>query len=159
MSEPLNRHEYLIATYVQHHKFSLEDLQNSFQTEIDNYDPNVREPARRGARLAAAVKRYKTSEMIGWMLRMSKAENLDMTPNLFNKIAKELFNRTGNNHLVQKILNQSGRTAKSLTNNDEIVRYVSNKHYNEAGAFWELINDEIDIVKYEYQKKINALQK
>lgn len=157
MNTQLNRHDYLIARFDEFFRFSLEDLHKSYQFEIDNYDPNVYDSPQRGARLAAATKRYRTSEMIGWMLKLSKEEKLDLTPSLFNKIAKELFNRTGNNHIVQKLLNQNGRTSKSETNNFETVNHAANKYKDEAMAFWDLVNDEVEMVKYAYQKKLAGL--
>ncbi|MBP1524037.1 hypothetical protein IVZ55_27670 [Salmonella enterica subsp. enterica serovar Worthington] len=59
--------------------YTAENLERDYLAEVVGYSDDRWEAPQRAARLAAAVKRYKTSEMLRFILRLSHDPDPDLT--------------------------------------------------------------------------------
>ncbi|EDD5507535.1 cytoplasmic protein, partial [Salmonella enterica subsp. enterica serovar Enteritidis] len=66
--------------FFRHHRYTEEDLESDYQAELRNYRDDTWEAPQRAARLSAAVKRYKTYEMLYFFFQIADEAGLDYTP-------------------------------------------------------------------------------
>ncbi len=66
--------------FFRHHQYSVEDLESDYQSELLKYRDDTWEAPQRAARLGAAVKRYKTYEMLCFIFSIAEDSGLDFTP-------------------------------------------------------------------------------
>lgn len=129
-------------------------LKLEYSSEILNFSNETYEPGARAARLSAAIKRYKTSQMILFVLNMSEKENLDITPVLAKKFCFEFFKRKGSQAIMVKLFGEAGRINRSDSNDRKLIESIVKKHRKEADKFWLSTLDDIALVKMGYQKDI-----
>lgn len=81
--------------FFRHHRYTEEDLATDYQTELRKYRDDTREAPQRAARLSAAVKRYKTYEMLYFFFQIADEAGLDYTPLVVKRLCAHLFDRQG----------------------------------------------------------------
>lgn len=63
--------------FFRHHRYTEEDLESDYQAELRKYRDDTWEAPQRAARLSAAVKRYKTYEMLYFFFQIVNATIFD----------------------------------------------------------------------------------
>ena len=116
--------DILSRFYNDRYEYTKEDLKQDFMDEIKRYSNNYYDFHQRAARLGAAVKRYKTSEAIKFIINIAMDENLDITPTLAKKLMFELFERKGSQKEIVSLFGQAGRTTKSTTNDKKTIERI-----------------------------------
>ncbi|ENH8335298.1 hypothetical protein ABWE18_003298, partial [Escherichia coli] len=96
--------------------YTAENLEKDYLAEVANYSDDRWEAPQRAARLAAAVKRYKTSEMLRFIFATT-AYDPDLTPLTVRRLCKALFGRTGSQWLVVEVFGEKGRQHRSADSN------------------------------------------
>ncbi|ENL7370607.1 hypothetical protein ACSR63_004557, partial [Escherichia coli] len=90
--------------------YTAENLEKDYLAEVANYSDDRWEAPQRAARLAAAVKRYKTSEMLRFIFATTAYDpDPDLTPLTVRRLCKALFGRTGSQWLVVEVFGEKGR--------------------------------------------------
>ncbi|KAF0661945.1 hypothetical protein L245_31680, partial [Salmonella enterica subsp. enterica serovar Worthington str. BCH-4719] len=78
-----------------------ENLERDYLAEVVGYSDDRWEAPQRAARLAAAVKRYKTSEMLRFIFAtVAHDPDPDLTPLTVKRLCNALFGRTGSQWLI-----------------------------------------------------------
>jgi hypothetical protein len=86
------------------------------------YSDDRWEAPQRAARLAAAVKRYKTSEMLRFIFAtIAYDPDPDLTPLAVRRLCQALFGRTGSQWLIVEIFGVKGRQHRSDDSTPESV--------------------------------------
>ncbi|EQA1245050.1 hypothetical protein AT500_003379 [Escherichia coli] len=137
--------------------YSTGDLESDFLREVDRFRNDHWEAPQRAARLAAAVKRYKTSQMLDFIFTtIAHDPDPDLTPLTVRRLCKELFGRTGSQRLIVEVFGQKGRLHRSDDSNPENVEKIAAKYRHEARRYWSATLGEIERVKRLYQMKIKS---
>ncbi|MGM8561953.1 cytoplasmic protein, partial [Enterobacter hormaechei subsp. steigerwaltii] len=84
-------------------------LSASCRAELRNYRDDTWEAPQRAARLSAAVKRYKTYEMLYFFFQIADEAGLDYTPLVVKRLCAHLFDRQGSQNIIVDIFGQKGR--------------------------------------------------
>lgn len=63
--------------FFRHHRYTEEDLASDYQAELLKYRDDPWEAPQRAAKLSAAVKRYKTYEMLYFVFQIADKAGLD----------------------------------------------------------------------------------
>ncbi|WP_082242253.1 hypothetical protein [Vibrio coralliirubri] len=142
--------------FTEQYRYSLDNLRSDYMEEIELFDTEFWELPQRAARLSAAVKRYKTSRMVSFILNMTIDRNLDMTPGLARKLCVNLFARTGSQKILVGVFGTAGRERKSNSNNEEVVVQMTLAYREQANEYWKETLSDIRIVQSEYQKAIGG---
>ncbi len=95
--------------FFRHHRYTEEDLESDYQAELCNYRDDTWEAPQRAARLSAAVKRYKTYEMLYFFFQIADEAGLDYTPLVVKRLCAHLFDRQGSQNIIVDIFGQKGR--------------------------------------------------
>lgn len=86
------------------------------------YSDDRWEAPQRAARLAAAVKRYKTSEMLRFIFAtIAYDPDPDLTPLAVKRLCQALFGRTGSQWLIVEIFGVKRRQHRSVDSTPEAV--------------------------------------
>ncbi|EFL9567143.1 TPA: hypothetical protein ACIYC6_005704, partial [Escherichia coli] len=102
--------------------YTAEKLEKDYLAEVANYSNDRWEAPQRAARLAASVKRYKTSEMLRFIFAtIAYDPDPDLTPLTVRRLCKALFGRTGSQWLVVEVFGEKGRQHRSADSNPEMV--------------------------------------
>lgn len=90
--------------------YTAEKLEKDYLAEVANYSNDRWEAPQRAARLAASVKRYKTSEMLRFIFAtIAYDPDPDLTPLTVRRLCKALFGRTGSQWLVvEGVVSENG---------------------------------------------------
>lgn len=140
--------------------YSAADLESAFLREVDRFSNDRWEAPQRAARLAAAVKRYKTSQMLDFIFTtIAHDPDPDLTPLAVKRLCKELFGRTGSQRLIVEVFGVKGRRHRSDDSNPENVKKIAAKYRHKARRHWSATLADIERVKRLYQMKIRASQK
>ncbi|HCH1012851.1 hypothetical protein J4H27_22825 [Vibrio alginolyticus] len=163
----------IASKYNEYHQKMLDlyildqNIQDAFDTELANYKDDEWEAPRRGARLTAAIKRYKTScRLFELLVRLHKAakdgKEIDVTPTIARRLAERIFlqdvrgeikGRIGSQKSYVYIFGQAGRTAKSSSTDDDLDSFISN-YCKDLENFEEIINNNVEAAREAYQKAI-----
>lgn len=136
------------------------NLERDYLAEVAGYSDERWEAPQRAARLAAAVKRYKTSEMLRFIFAtVAYDPDPDLTPLAVKRLCKALFGRTGSQWLIVEIFGEKGRQHRSDDSNPEAVEKIAARYRREAGRHWSATLAEIERVKRTYQAGIKASRK
>ncbi|EEX8932099.1 hypothetical protein E9Z67_003649 [Escherichia coli] len=137
--------------------YTAENLEKDYLAEVTGYSDDRWEAPQRAARLAAAVKRYKTSEMLRFIFAtVAYDPDPDLTPLAVKRLCKALFGRTGSQWLIVDIFGEKGRQRRSNDSNPESVEKIAEKYRHEAGRHWSATLAEIERIKRLYQSEIRV---
>ncbi len=75
--------------------YTAENLERDYLAEVVGYSDDRWEAPQRAARLAAAVKRYKTSEMLRFIFATVARPRSGLNPLTVKRLCNALFGRTG----------------------------------------------------------------
>lgn len=125
--------------------------------EVAGYSDERWEAPQRAARLAAAVKRYKTSEMLRFIFAtIAYDPDPNLTPLAVKRLCNALFGRTGSQWLIVAVFGDKGRRHRSVDSRSEAVEKIAARYRRQAGQHWSATLVEIERVKRIYQTGIGA---
>ncbi|ECG9331084.1 hypothetical protein FO199_20580 [Salmonella enterica] len=137
--------------------YTAENLERDYLAEVTDYSDDRWQAPQRAARLAAAVKRYKTSEMLRFIFAtVAYDPDPDLTPLTVKRLCSVLFGRTGSQWLIVEIFGEKGRQHRSDDSNPEAVEKMAAKYRHAAQRHWSATLAEIERVKRTYQAKVKA---
>ncbi|MDZ6762939.1 hypothetical protein U4W44_23760 [Escherichia coli] len=140
--------------------YTAEKLEKDYLAEAANYSNDRWEAPQRASRLAASVKRYKTSEMLRFIFAtIAYDPDPDLTPLTVRRLCKALFGRTGSQWLVVEVFGEKGRQHRSADSNPEMVEKMAARYRHAAELHWSATLAEIERVKRLYQTKIKKSKK
>ncbi|EFP8628672.1 hypothetical protein EKA78_23520 [Shigella dysenteriae] len=140
--------------------YTAEKLEKDYLAEVANYSNDRWEAPQRASRLAASVKRYKTSEMLRFIFAtIAYDPDPDLTPLTVRRLCKALFGRTGSQWLVVEVFGEKGRQHRSADSNPEMVEKMAARYRHAAELHWSATLAEIERVKRLYQTKIKKSKK
>ncbi|EGI4310504.1 hypothetical protein RF998_005434 [Escherichia coli] len=113
----------------------------------------------RAARLSAAVKRFKTSEMLRFILEFVVPENAqedapDLTPLAAKRLCNSLFGRSGSQSILVYVFGQAGRVHRSATCSPKTIEAIAALYRSDAERYWNSTLATIERVKHTYRAKI-----
>nr|WCS70257.1 YadA [Salmonella enterica subsp. enterica serovar Rissen] len=122
---------------------------------MTGYSDDRWEAPQRAARLAAAVKRYKTSEMLRFIFAtVAHDPDPDLTPLAVKRLCKALFGRTGSQWLIVDIFGE--KAAPQQRQQPGVREKIAAKYRHEAGRHWSATLAEIERIKRLYQSEIQV---
>lgn len=137
--------------------YTAENLERDYLAEVANYSDDRWEAPQRAARLAAAVKRYKTSEMIRFIFAtIAHDPDPDLSPLAVKRLCNALFGRTGSQWLIVAVFGEKGRQHRSKDSHPEAVEKMAARYRDQAGRHWSATLAEIERVKRTYQAGVRA---
>lgn len=137
--------------------YTVENLERDYLAEVANYSDARWEAPQRAARLAAAVKRYKTSEMLRFIFATIASDpDPDLTPLAVKRLCNALFGRTGSQWLIVDVFGEKGRKHRSDDSHPEVVEKMADRYRHTAGLHWSATLAEIERVKRIYQSGVKA---
>ncbi|MDE9447849.1 hypothetical protein KKJ04_20455 [Xenorhabdus bovienii] len=137
--------------------YTTENLERDYLVELASYSDERWEAPQRAARLAAAVKRFKTSEMLRFIFAtIAYDPDPDLTPLTVKRLCNALFGRTGSQWLVVEVFGEKGRQHRSADSNPEAVEKMAARYRHAAGRHWSATLAEIERVKRIYQAGVKA---
>lgn len=137
--------------------YTAENLERDYLSELAGYSDERWEAPQRGARLAAAVKRYKTSEMLRFIFAtIAYDPDPDLTPLTVKRLCNALFGRTGSQWLIVELFGDKGRQHRSNDSTPEAVEKMAARYRHAARLHWSATLAEIERVKRLYQESIRA---
>ncbi len=138
-----------------------DEIWREFKKEIDSYSVENYEPAARGARLTAAIKRYKTDCIMHFIFRnvlSSVVDSFDITPATFRKLSKALFDgRSGSQTVLVSCFGRSGRTRKASKGTHNLIDGLAKKHKAEADKLMFKVNTNIESAKSRYRAETRSI--
>lgn len=144
--------------FYEHYHYSKEFLKQEYLGEVYLYRDDQWTAPQRAARISAIVKRYKTSQMIAYVLDIASEMQLDLTPVAVKRLCRVLFNRTGSQDVIVGIFGQKGRSYKSSISSQTAINEIASRYAVPASLYWAGTLTDIEKVKSEYKSKIK-LQK
>ncbi|MGL9740108.1 hypothetical protein [Serratia marcescens] len=140
--------------------YTAENLERDYLAEVAGYSDDRWEAPQRAARLAAAVKRYKTSEMLRFIFAtIAYDPDPDLTPLTVKRLCNALFGRTGSQWLIVEVFGEKGRQHRSDDSSPEAVEKMAVRYRRDAGRHWSATLAEIERVKRLYQTGIKGSKK
>ncbi len=135
---------------------SPEELWRDFEAEIRKFSIAEYDFPVRAARLSAAVKRFKTSEMIRFLINVAQWElddgiEVELTPSLAKKLCKSFFGRTGSQRIMVAVFGNADRKSRNLDNNPERVAALVEKYDGRAQEAWIEALTKIKQVRKRYR--------
>ncbi|EGD3668141.1 hypothetical protein IBD62_003982 [Salmonella enterica] len=125
--------------------YTAEKLEKDYLAEVANYSNDRWEAPQRASRLAASVKRYKTSEMLRFIFAtIAYDPDPDLTPLTVRRLCKALFGRTGSQWLVVEVFGEKGRQHRSADSNPEMVEKMAARYRHAAELHYHCSKDEIN---------------
>ncbi len=95
-----------MAYFIDYYIYPLVLLQQAYQIEMLGYTDEQWDAPRRAARLSAAVKNYKTSQMLLFIISIGVEEGVDLTPLVVKRLCNNLFGRKGSQSLIVKVFGE-----------------------------------------------------
>ncbi|HAG2284956.1 TPA: cytoplasmic protein, partial [Salmonella enterica] len=138
--------------FFRHHRYTEEDLAADYQTELRKYRDDTWEAPQRAARLSAAVKRYKTYEMLYFFFQIADETGLDYTPLVVKRLCAHLFDRQGSQNIIVDIFGRKGRMHRSHDSDPDIIAAVAEQYSQQAKDHWQGVLKNIERVKQDYRK-------
>ncbi|EBJ4206827.1 cytoplasmic protein [Salmonella enterica] len=138
--------------FFRHHRYTEEDLESTYQAELRKYRDDTWEAPQRAARLSAAVKRYKTYEMLYFFFEIADEAGLDYTPLVVKRLCAHLFDRQGSQNIIVDIFGQKGRMHRSHDSDPDIIAAVAEQYSQQAKEHWQGVLKNIDRIKQNYRK-------
>lgn len=141
--------------FFRYHRYTEEDLAADYQAELRKYRDDTWEAPQRAARLSAAVKRYKTYEMLYFFFGIADEARLDYTPLVVKRLCAHLFDRQGSQAIIVDIFGQKGRMHRSHDSDPDIIAAVAAQYSQQAKDHWQGVLKNIDRMKRDYREKQN----
>lgn len=133
----------------------LEFLNGAFYQEREAYKLNpTYEPNARGARLAAATKRFKTDCMLSFVEALKHQIEADITPTAAARLCQGFFGRKGSQAKLVFLFGTRDRQHRSDHSNQECIDAIIARFSDRAAAFWLKVNLSIEEVKRKHDSKI-----
>lgn len=146
-----------MSHFLRNNCYTAENLEADYLAELANYTEAIWEAPQRAARLGAAVKRYKTSEMLRFIFATVAQEfDLDLTPLAVKRLCNALFGRTGSQWLIVAVFGEKGRQHRSDDSKPERIEEMAVKYRAAALQHWTATLAEIERVKRIYQTEMRA---
>lgn len=136
----------------EHFIYPLPLLERAYLNEILNYSDKEWEAPQRAARLGAAVKNYKTSQMILFVFQIAVENDLDLTPLVVKRLCNSLFGRTGSQKLIVEVFGKKGRVHRSEHSNPETIDAIAQKYQSAAQSYWLSTLTNIEKIKRKYRE-------
>lgn len=141
--------------FFRHYRYTEENLASDYQAELRKYRDDTWEAPQRAARLSAAVKRYKTYEMLYFFFQIADEAGLDYTPLVVKRLCAHLFDRQGSQNIIVDIFGHKGRMHRSHDSDPDIIAAVAERYRQQANDHWQTVLKKIGRVKLDYQKNQN----
>ncbi|EOG8283773.1 cytoplasmic protein [Salmonella enterica subsp. enterica serovar Newport] len=141
--------------FFRHHRYTEEDLAADYQAELHKYRDDTWEAPQRAARLSAAVKRYKTYEMLYFFFGIADEAGLDYTPLVVKRLCTHLFDRQGSQAIIVDIFGQRGRMHRSHDSDPDLIAAVAEQYRQKAQHHWQTVLQNIARVKQDYRNNQN----
>lgn len=138
--------------FFRHHQYTEEDLASDYLAELRKYRDDTWEAPQRAARLSAAVKRYKTYEMLYFFFEIADKAGLDYTPLVVRRLCAHLFDRQGSQNIIVDIFGRKGRMHRSHDSAPDIIAAVASQYSQQAKDHWQDVLKNIERVKQDYRK-------
>lgn len=153
MSEDLKeKARSTMADFMEYYIYRLVLLQNAYHFEILNYSDEKWEAPKRAARLSAAVKNYKTSQMLLFIITIGIEDGLDLTPLVVKRLCHNLFGRKGSQSLIVKVFGEKNRIKRSVHSDPEEIELITEKYRRAASYYWSSTLSDIEKVKLKYKE-------
>lgn len=153
MSEDLKeKARSTMADFMEYYIYRLVLLQNAYHFEILNYSDEKWEAPKRAARLSAAVKNYKTSQMLLFIITIGIEDGLDLTPLVVKRLCHNLFGRKGSQSLIVKVFGEKNRIKRSVHSDPEEIELITEKYRRAASHYWSSTLSDIEKVKLKYKE-------
>lgn len=137
--------------------YTTANLKADYLSELADYSDASWEAPQRAARLGAAVKRYKTSEMLRFIFAtVAHGFDPDLTPLTVKRLCNALFGRTGSQWLIVDVFGAKGRQHRSDDSNPERIEQMADRYRTSAREHWAATLAEIERVKRTYQVGVKA---
>ena len=152
MSEDLKeKARSTMADFMEYYIYRLVLLQNAYDFEILDYSDEKWDAPRRAARLSAAVKNYKTSQMLLFIITIGIEDGLDLTPLVVKRLCHNLFGRKGSQSLIVKVFGEKNRIKRSVHSDPEEIELITEKYRRAASHYWSSTLSDIEKVKLKYK--------
>ncbi len=145
-----------LGYFTNYHRYPIERLEKDYEYEIINFSNEVWDAPKRAARLSAAVKNYKTSQMLIFIFDIALNNELDLTPLVVKRLCHNLFGRTGSQSLIVDIFGVKQRTHRSEHSSPEKIQELTNRYRLSAHNYWDTTLADIDKVKRGFRKEIRS---
>lgn len=153
MSEDLKeKARSTMADFMEYYIYRLVLLQNAYHFEILNYSDEKWDAPKRAARLSAAVKNYKTSQMLLFIITIGIEDGLDLTPLVVKRLCHNLFGRKGSQSLIVKVFGEKNRIKRSVHSDPEEIELITEKYRRAASHYWSSTLSDIEKVKLKYKE-------
>ena len=153
MSEDLKeKARSTMADFMEYYIYRLVLLQNAYDFEILDYSDEKWDAPRRAARLSAAVKNYKTSQMLLFIITIGIEDGLDLTPLVVKRLCHNLFGRKGSQSLIVKVFGEKNRIKRSVHSDPEEIELITEKYRRAASHYWSSTLSDIEKVKLKYKE-------
>ncbi len=159
MVSPMEKTQSPAERFYESIYYSDESLEEDYLAELRNFSSDHWDTALRAARLSAAVKRFKTSEMLRFILEFVVPENAqedapDLTPLAAKRLCNSLFSRSGSQSILVYVFGQAGRVHRSATCSPKTIEAIAALYRSDAERYWNSTLATIERVKHTYRAKI-----
>ncbi|MCP9269162.1 cytoplasmic protein [Xenorhabdus sp. XENO-1] len=151
--------EQAMSYFLRNYRYTKDRLAFDYQAELSKYSDSTWEAPQRAARLSAAVKRYKTYEMLCFIFKIARETELDFTPLVVKRLCNSLFGRQGSQSIIVDIFGQKGRAHRSNDSSPNIIEEATAKYRSPAQIHWVNTLNNIEKVKRGYRTKIRTTKK
>ena len=141
-----------MADFMEYYIYRLVLLQQAYQIEMLGYTDEQWDAPRRAARLSAAVKNYKTSQMLLFIISIGVEEGVDLTPLVVKRLCNNLFGRKGSQSLIVKVFGEKNRIKRSVHSDPEEIELITEKYRRAASHYWSSTLSDIEKVKLKYKE-------
>jgi hypothetical protein len=143
-------------SYFNHyHRYPLERLEADYQDEIHKFSNDSWEAPQRAARLSAAVKNYKTSQMLSFIFEIGMDHALDLTPLVVKRLCHNLFGRKGSQAIIVDVFGSKQRVHRSIHSSPAFTDELTGRYRRRAERYWKETLSDIERIKVGYRKNIN----
>ena len=157
-SKQMDRIEQLVSKFYTEFVYTKSDFRDDYMAEIQDFDLSQWEAPKRAARLSAAVKKYKTSQMLVFILLICEQIRIDATPLVVKRLNKAFFDRTGSQKNIVALFGESGRIHRSSDANHDRIEVIVNTYKAKAKRHWQQCLSDIESIKLEYNTVVTADQ-
>ncbi|MDK9605897.1 hypothetical protein [Lelliottia wanjuensis] len=138
-----------------YHRYPIERLEADYQDEIRKFSNNTWDAPQRAARLSAAAKNYKTSQMLSFVLEIGMDHALDLTPLVVKRLCHNLFGRKGSQAIIVDVFGSKQRVHRSIHSSPAFIDEITDQYRRRAERYWMATLADIERVKLGYRKKVN----
>lgn len=144
------------AYFYRNYQYTREHLERDYRAELLSYRDDTWDAPQRAARLSAAVKRYKTYQMLCFIFETARYTDLDFTPLVVRRLCAGFFGRQGSQDIIVDIFGQKGRLHRSRDSSPDLIEKVVSRYRHQATTYWNETLRVIERVKLEYRHQVRA---